>query len=92
MNEEVLYGNVLDYMMMYSKIVFTQVQEVQFIIHDLLVIGINLFNTYIRNITIFLNSHIVFNVRLNVNDAFQVSAIIEKFPLLWKDLKKLLET
>ena len=71
--------------MIESKTVVTQVQEQQVIIHDLL--AVNLFNAYVRNIKFFLNTHIIFNVGLIVNDAFQVAAIIEKLPPLWKDFK-----
>ena len=37
------------------------------------------------------NTHITFNVGLIVNDAFQVAAIIEKLPPLWKDFKNYLK-
>ena len=80
----------LDYKMIDSKTVVAQVQE-QVIIHDLLAEGINLFNAYVRNIKFFLNTHIIFNVGLIVNDVFQVVAIIEKLPPLWKDFKNYLK-
>ena len=81
----------LDYKMIDSKTVVNQVQELQVIIHDLLAEGINLFNAYVRNIKFSLNTHITFNVGLIVNDAFQVAAIIEKLPPLWKDFKNYLK-
>ena len=59
-----IVAKFLDYKMIDSKTVVTQVQELQVIIHDLLAEG------------------------LIVNDAFQVAAIIEKLPPLWKDFKK----
>ncbi|XP_075095033.1 uncharacterized protein LOC142173345 [Nicotiana tabacum] len=57
----------LDYKMVDSKSVITQVQELQVIIHNLLAEG------------------------LVINEAFQVTAMIEKLPLLWKDLKNYLK-
>ena len=45
----------------------------------------------VRNIKFFLNTHIIFNVGLIVNDAFQVTAIIKKLPPLWKDFKSYLK-
>ena len=39
----------------------------------------------------FLGTHVIFNVRLIANDSFQVVAIIEKLPILWKDFKKYLK-
>ena len=57
----------LDFKMIDSKTVVTQVQELQVIIHDLLAEG------------------------LIVNDAFQVAAIVEKLPPLWKDFKNYLK-
>ena len=57
----------MDYKMIDSKTVVTQLQELQVIIHDLLADG------------------------LIVNDAFQVAAIIEKLPPLWKDFKNYLK-
>ncbi|KAH0655528.1 hypothetical protein KY285_030410 [Solanum tuberosum] len=58
-----IVAKFLDYKMIDSKTVVTQVQELQVIIHDLLAEG------------------------LVVNDAFQVAAIIEKLPPLWKNFK-----
>ena len=86
-----IVAKFLDYKMIDSKTVVTQVQEPQVIIHDLLAEGINLFNAYVRNIKFSLNTHIIFNVRLIVNDASQVAAIIEKLPPLWKDFKNYLK-
>uniref|UniRef100_A0A1U7WPX0 Uncharacterized protein LOC104226104 n=1 Tax=Nicotiana sylvestris TaxID=4096 RepID=A0A1U7WPX0_NICSY len=57
----------LDYKIVDSKSVITQVQELQVIIHDLLAEG------------------------LVINKAFQVVAIIEKLPPLWKDFKNYLK-
>ena len=83
-----IVAKFLDYKMIDSKTVVTQVQELQVIIHDLLAEGMNLFNAYVRNIKFFFNTHIILKVGLIVNDAFQVAAIIEKLPPLWKDFKK----
>ena len=85
-----IVAKFLDYKIIDSKTVVAQVQE-QVIIHDLLAEGINLFNSYVRNIKFFLITHIIFNVGLIVNDVFQVVAIIEKLPPLWKDFKKYLK-
>ena len=71
-----IVAKFLDYKMIDSKIVVTQVQELQVIIHDLLAEVINLFNAYVRKIKFLLNTHIIFNVGLIVNDTFQVAAII----------------
>ncbi|XP_009611731.1 uncharacterized protein [Nicotiana tomentosiformis] len=57
----------LDYKIVDSKSVITQVQELQVIIHDFLAEG------------------------LVINEAFQVAAMIEKFPPLWKDFKNYLK-
>ena len=62
-----IVAKFLDFKMIDSKTVVTQVQELQVIIHDLLAEG------------------------LIVNDAFQVAAIIEKLPPLWKDFKNYLK-
>ena len=58
-----IVAKFLDYKIINSVTVVTQVQELQVIIHDLIAEG------------------------LIVNDAFQVTAIIEKLPPLWKDFK-----
>ena len=86
-----IVAKFLDYKMIDSKTVVTQVQELQVIIHDLLAEGINLFNAYVRNIKFFLNTHLIINVGMIVNDVFQVAAIIEKLPPLWKDFKNYLK-
>ncbi|XP_070049711.1 uncharacterized protein [Nicotiana tomentosiformis] len=57
----------LDYKIVDNKHVITQVQELQVIIHDLLVEG------------------------LFINEAFQVAAMIEKLPPLWRDFKNYLK-
>ncbi|PHT41685.1 hypothetical protein CQW23_20539 [Capsicum baccatum] len=62
-----LVARFLDFKMIDSKSVVSQVQELQVIIHDLLAEG------------------------LIVNDAFQVAAIVEKLPPLWKDFKNYLK-
>ena len=62
-----IVAKFLDYKMIDSKTVVTQVQELQVIIHDLLDEG------------------------LIVNDVFQVVAIIEKLPPLWKNIKNYLK-
>ena len=43
------------------------------------------------NIKFSLNTRIIFNVGLIVNDAFQVAAIIEKLPPLWKGFRSYLK-
>ncbi|XP_059294858.1 uncharacterized protein LOC132047900 [Lycium ferocissimum] len=57
----------LDYKMIDSKTVGTQVQELQLIFHDLIAEG------------------------MVVNEAFQVAAMIEKLPALWRDFKNYLK-
>ncbi|TMW86113.1 hypothetical protein EJD97_021931 [Solanum chilense] len=86
-----IVAKFLEYKVIDNKTVVTQVQELQLIIHDLLAEVINLFNVYVGNIKFTLNTHIIFNVGLVVNDVFQVVAIIEKLPLLWKDFKNYLK-
>ncbi|MCQ7012895.1 retrotransposon gag domain-containing protein, partial [Clostridioides difficile] len=61
-----LVGKFLKYMMVDTKSVVSQVQEIQIILHDMLAEG------------------------LIVNEAFQVAAIVEKLPPLWKDFKNYL--
>ena len=73
--------------MLDSKLVVSQVQELQVIIHDLLEKGISLKNTLVEQIENVLNTHINYFVGLIVNDAFQVAAIIEKLPPMLKDFK-----
>ncbi|KAM3200253.1 putative protein isoform X1 [Capsicum annuum] len=62
-----LIARFLNFKMIDSKSVVSQVQELQVIIHDLLAEG------------------------LIVNDVFQVAAIVEKLPPLWKDFKNYLK-
>ncbi|PHU25899.1 Chlorophyll a-b binding protein 3C, chloroplastic [Capsicum chinense] len=62
-----LIARFLDFKIIDSKSVISQVQELQVIIHDLLSEG------------------------LIVNDDFQVAAIVEKLPPLWKDFKNYLK-
>ena len=66
-----IVAKFLDYKMIDSKTVVTQVQELQVIIHDLLAEGINLFNAYVVNIKFILNTYVIFNVGLIVNYAFK---------------------
>ena len=73
-----------------SKLVVSQLQELQVIIHDLLEEGISLKNTLVEQIKNVLNTHINCFVGLIMNDAFQVAAIVEKLPPLWKDFKNYL--
>ncbi|KAF3642982.1 putative DDB1- and CUL4-associated factor 8-like isoform X1 [Capsicum annuum] len=81
----------LDFKMIDSKSVVSQVQELQVIIHDLLVYGIFWKNTLVEQIKNVHNTHINFFGGLIVNDAFQVAAIVEKLPPLWKDFKNYLK-
>lgn len=55
-----------------STVVVNQVQELEVIIHDSLVEGIIIHNTFIEHTEFFLNSHITFDVGLTVNDVFQM--------------------
>ncbi|PHT58004.1 hypothetical protein CQW23_00367 [Capsicum baccatum] len=64
--KEFLAARFLDFKIIDSKSVVSQVQELQVIIHDILAEG------------------------LIVNVAFQVEAIVEKLPPLWKDFKNYL--
>ncbi|PHT78219.1 hypothetical protein T459_16271 [Capsicum annuum] len=81
----------LDFKMIDSKSVVSQVQELQVIIHDLLVEGISLKNTLVEQLEKVLNTHINCFVSLIANDAFQVAALIEKLPSIWKDFKNYLK-
>ena len=81
----------LDFKMIDSKSFVSQVQELQVIIHDLLAEGISLKNTLVEQIENVLSTHINCFVGLIVNDAFQVAAIIEKLPPMWKDFKNYLK-
>ncbi|XP_075478941.1 uncharacterized protein LOC142519801 [Primulina tabacum] len=60
-------GKFLDFKMVDTKSVISQVQEIQIIIHDLLAEG------------------------MDINEPFQVAAIIEKLPPMWKDFKNYLK-
>ncbi|XP_070017662.1 uncharacterized protein [Nicotiana sylvestris] len=79
------------YKMVDSKSVITQVQELQVIIHDLLAEGISRINTNVESINFIMCTNIIFIEGLVTNEAFQVVAIIEKLPLLWKDFKNYLK-
>ncbi|XP_070010851.1 uncharacterized protein [Nicotiana sylvestris] len=74
-----------------SKSIITQFQELQVIIHDLLVEGVNQINTDVEssNLSILTNKNFI-EGRV-INEAFQVAAMIEKLPSLWKDLKNYLK-
>ena len=82
-----IVAKFLDFKIVDNKAIVTQVQELQVIIHDLLAEGINLNNTGFEHIKFVLDIHITFDVRLVVNDAFQVAAIIEKLPPCGRTLK-----
>ena len=60
-------GKFLDYKMLDSKTVISQVQDLQVIFHDIHAEGMSL------------------------NESFQVGAIIEKLPPLWKEFKNYLK-
>ena len=60
-------GKFLDYKMLDSKTMISQVQDLQVILHDIHVEGMSL------------------------SESFQVAAIIEKFPPLWKEFKNYLK-
>ena len=60
-------GKFLDYKMLDSKTVISQVQDLQVILHDIHAEGMSL------------------------SESFQVAAIIEKFPPLWKEFKNYLK-
>ncbi|KZV14258.1 hypothetical protein F511_44012, partial [Dorcoceras hygrometricum] len=62
-----IVGKFLDYKMVDSKSVMSQVQEMQLILHDLHAEG------------------------MEMSKSFQVAAIIEKLPRLWKDFKNYLK-
>ncbi|PHT99360.1 hypothetical protein BC332_31703 [Capsicum chinense] len=86
-----LVAQFLYFKMIDSRSVISQVQELQVIIHDLLEEAIPLKNTLAEQIKNVLNNHINYFVSLIVNDAFQVEAIVEKLPPLWKDFKNYLK-
>ena len=60
-------GKFLDYKMLYSKTVISQVQDLYVILHDIHAKGMSL------------------------SESFQVTAIIEKLPPLWKEFKNYLK-
>ncbi|XP_075524571.1 uncharacterized protein LOC142556973 [Primulina tabacum] len=60
-------GRFMDFKMVDTKSVISQVQEFQIIIHDLLAEG------------------------MKINEPFQVAAIIEKLPSMWKNFKNYLK-
>ncbi|KAL2465577.1 zinc knuckle (CCHC-type) family protein [Abeliophyllum distichum] len=62
-----LVGKFLDYKMIDSKYVISQVQDLQVLLHDL------------------------HAERLTVSESFQVTAVIEKLPPLWRDFKNYLK-
>ncbi|KZV24568.1 hypothetical protein F511_39266, partial [Dorcoceras hygrometricum] len=62
-----IVGKFLDYKMVDSKSVMSQVQEMQLILHDLHAEG------------------------MEMSESFQVAAVIEKYPPLWKDFKNYLK-
>ncbi|XP_070017063.1 uncharacterized protein [Nicotiana sylvestris] len=68
----------LDYKMVDSKFVITQVQELQVIIHDLLAEGMNQINIDVEssNLSILTNGNFIEG--LVISEAFQVAAMIEK--------------
>ncbi|XP_070051234.1 uncharacterized protein [Nicotiana tomentosiformis] len=81
----------LDYKMVDNKSVITQVQELQVIIHDLLAEGISQINTNVESINYIVSTNKIFTEGLVINEAFQVAAMIEKLPPLWKDFKNYLK-
>ncbi|XP_070023916.1 uncharacterized protein [Nicotiana sylvestris] len=81
----------LDYKMVDSKSVITQVQELQVIINDLLAEGICQFNTDVESFNYIVFTNRIFIESHVINEAFQVEAMIEKLPPLWKDFKSYLK-
>ncbi|XP_075106933.1 uncharacterized protein LOC142179932 [Nicotiana tabacum] len=76
----------LDFKMVDSKCVITQVQKLQVNVHDLLAEGINRINIFIKDVDYIINK--AFQV---ANKAFQVAAFIKKLPPIWKDFKNYLK-
>ncbi|RVW83338.1 Retrovirus-related Pol polyprotein from transposon TNT 1-94 [Vitis vinifera] len=62
-----IVGKFLDFKMIDSKIVISQVQELQVILHE------------------------IHSKGMSLSDSFQVAAVIEKLPPLWKDFKNYLK-
>ncbi|XP_070020785.1 uncharacterized protein [Nicotiana sylvestris] len=81
----------LDYKMVDSKSIITQVQELQLIIHDLLAEGINRINTDVERSKFSIFTNGIFIEGLVINETFQVATMIEKLPYLWKDFKNYLK-
>ncbi|XP_070055021.1 uncharacterized protein [Nicotiana tomentosiformis] len=79
-----------DYKMVDNKLVITQVQELQVIIHDLLAEGIIRINACVESINSVTNYEFFLEC-LVINEAFQVAAMIEKLSPLWRDFKNYLK-
>ncbi|XP_019257825.1 PREDICTED: uncharacterized protein LOC109236050 [Nicotiana attenuata] len=73
----------LDFKMVDSKSVITQVQELQVIFHDHLAEGINRINIVITDIYYIINPKFMI-VGVVINEAFQVTTFIEKLPPMRK--------
>ncbi|XP_070043020.1 uncharacterized protein [Nicotiana tomentosiformis] len=80
----------LNFKMVDGKSVITQVQELQVIVYDLFVEGINRVNIFIQDIDYFTNYKFMIEGMV-INEAFQVAAFIEKLHPLWKDFKNYLK-
>ena len=80
----------LDFKMIDTRSVITQVQELQVIVHDLLAEGMTRINNFINKIYLIINYEFVIEGMV-INEAFQVAAFIEKLPPLWKDFKNYLK-
>ncbi|XP_019233092.1 PREDICTED: uncharacterized protein LOC109213715 [Nicotiana attenuata] len=80
----------LDFKMVDSKSVITQVQELQVIVHDLLAEGINRINIFIKDIDYIINPEFMI-AGMVINEAFQVATFIEKLPPMWKDFNNYLK-
>ncbi|XP_070024829.1 uncharacterized protein [Nicotiana sylvestris] len=81
----------LDYKIVDSKSVITQVQELQVIIYDLLAEDISRINTDIESTKFIIFTNRIVIKGLVINETFQVAAMIEKLPPLWKDFKNYLK-
>ncbi|XP_070014222.1 uncharacterized protein [Nicotiana sylvestris] len=77
----------LDYKIVDRKPVITQVQELQVIIHDLLAEGISQTNIDVENVNYIIFTNKIFIEGLVINEAFQVTTMIEELLPLWKDFK-----
>ncbi|XP_070003179.1 uncharacterized protein [Nicotiana sylvestris] len=80
----------LDYKMVDNKPVINQVQELQVIIHDLFAEGIIRINAFVESINSVTNYEF-FVEGLVINEAFQVTTMIQKLPSLWRDFKNYLK-